>query len=38
MQKGVEVVYKGNWTMTLQKTKNGWLFTGSASVWGLNTL
>jgi ketosteroid isomerase-like protein len=38
MQKGKEVVYKGTWTMTLRKGKGGWVFTGSASAWGVNTL
>jgi ketosteroid isomerase-like protein len=37
-QKGKPVTYKGTWTMTLQKTKAGWVFTGSASAWGVNTL
>ena len=37
-QKGKQVVYKGTWTMTLQRTKRGWAFTGSASAWGVNSL
>jgi ketosteroid isomerase-like protein len=37
-QKGKPVVYKGTWTMTLQKTHGGWVFTGSASAWGVNSL
>ena len=37
-QKGKPVTYKGTWTMTLQKTPTGWVFTGSASAWGVNTL
>lgn len=37
-QKGKPVVYKGTWTMTLQKTQAGWVFTGSASAWGVNDL
>ncbi len=35
-QKGKPVVYKGSWTMTLQKRRAGWVFTGSASAWGGN--
>lgn len=37
MQKGKPVEYKGTWTMTLKKTRNGWAFTGSASAWGVNS-
>ena len=37
-QKGKPVIYKGSWTMTLQKTRNRWVFTGSASAWGVNNL
>ena len=37
-QKGKTVVYKGVWTMTLQKTSGGWVFTGNASAWGVNSL
>ena len=37
-QKGTPVVYKGTWTITLEKTVNGWLITGSASAWGVNSL
>jgi hypothetical protein len=37
-QKGKPVVYRGTWTMTLRKTRNGWAFTGSASAWGVNSL
>jgi hypothetical protein len=37
-QRGKQVIYKGTWTMTLQKTKRGWIFTGSASAWGGNSL
>ncbi|MEO7041488.1 MAG: hypothetical protein ABI035_04435 [Gemmatimonadaceae bacterium] len=37
-QKGKSVVYKGTMTMTLKKTKNGWVFTGAASAWGVNNL
>jgi ketosteroid isomerase-like protein len=37
-QKGKPVVYKGTWTMTLQKTQSGWVFTGNASAWGVNSL
>jgi hypothetical protein len=37
-QKGKPVEYKGTWTMTLRKVKGVWLFTGSASAWGVNTL
>ncbi len=37
-QKGKPVVYKGTWTMTLQKTQGGWVFTGSAAAWGVNSL
>jgi len=29
-EKGKPVVEKGTWTMTLQKTSAGWVFTGSA--------
>jgi hypothetical protein len=35
-QKGKPVVYKGSWTITLQKRRSGWVFTGSASAWGGN--
>ena len=37
-QRGKQVIYKGTWTMALQKTKRGWVFTGSASAWGVNSL
>ena len=37
-QKGKPATYKGTWTMTLEKTRGGWVFTGSASAWGVNTL
>ena len=37
-QKGKPVTYKGTWTMTLEKARGGWVFTGSASAWGVNTL
>ena len=37
-QKGKPVTYKGSWTMTLQKTSGGWVFTGSSSAWGDSTL
>ncbi len=37
-QDGKPVVYKGTWTITLTKTKDGWVFTGSASAWGVNNL
>jgi len=37
-QQGEPVVYKGTWTMTLEKTEDGWAFTGSASAWGVNSL
>jgi ketosteroid isomerase-like protein len=37
-QKGKPVVYKGHWTMTLQKAGSRWVFTGSASAWGVNSL
>jgi ketosteroid isomerase-like protein len=32
-EKGKPVVYKGSWTMTLQKNSGRWVFTGSASAW-----
>jgi hypothetical protein len=32
-EKGKPVVYKGSWTMTLQKSSSRWVFTGSASAW-----
>lgn len=35
-QKGKKIVYIGSWTMTLEKRRNGWVFTGSASAWGGN--
>lgn len=38
VQKGKTVEYKGTWTMTLRKEKQRWVFTGSASAWGVNTL
>ncbi len=38
VQKGKPVEYKGTWTLTLQKEKGHWVFTGSASAWGVNTL
>jgi len=37
-QQGVPVVYKGTWTMTLTANGDGWVFTGSASAWGVNSL
>jgi len=37
-QEGKQVTYKGTWTLTLQRTKGKWVFTGSASAWGVNTL
>jgi ketosteroid isomerase-like protein len=37
-QAGKPVVYKGSWTMTLQKIGNRWLFTGSGSAWDNNDL
>ena len=37
-QKGKSVVYNGTWTMTLQRTQGGWMFTGSAAAWGVNSL
>lgn len=37
-QAGKPVVYKGSWTMTLQKTGGRWLFTGSGSAWDNNDL
>jgi len=37
-QEGKQVVYKGIGTMTLKKTKHGWIFTGSAWAWGANSL
>jgi len=37
-QQGKPVTYKGSWTMTLQKTASGWLFTGAASSWDANSL
>ena len=37
-QQGKPVVYHGTWTMTLQKARGRWVFTGSASAWGVNTL
>ncbi len=37
-QKGKQVVYKGTMTMVLHKTPHGWVFTGAASAWGVNTL
>jgi len=32
-EQGKPVVYRGTWTLTLQKTASGWVFTGSASAW-----
>jgi ketosteroid isomerase-like protein len=32
-EKGKPVVYKGAWTMTLQKRSGRWVFTGSSSAW-----
>jgi len=32
-EKGKPVIYRGTWTITLQKTSGRWLFTGSASAW-----
>jgi ketosteroid isomerase-like protein len=32
-EKDKPTVYTGTWTITLQKTPAGWLFTGSASAW-----
>lgn len=37
-QDGKPVVYKGTMTMTLRKTAQGWVFTGAASAWGVNSL
>jgi ketosteroid isomerase-like protein len=37
-QPGKPVVYKGSWTMTLQKIGSRWLFTGSGSSWNNNDL
>lgn len=37
-QQGKPVTYKGSWTMTLDRTPGGWVFTGSASAWGDNSL
>ena len=37
-QNGKPIVYKGTMTMTLRKTRHGWVFTGAASAWGVNTL
>jgi hypothetical protein len=33
LEKGKPVVYRGAWTMTLQKAGGRWLFTGSSSAW-----
>jgi len=37
-QQGKPVVYKGTWTITLETKGHGWVFTGSASAWGVNSL
>lgn len=37
-QAGKPVVYKGSWTMTLQKIGGRWRFTGSGSAWDNNDL
>lgn len=37
-QDGKPVVYKGTMTMTPRKTGHGWVFTGAASAWGVNSL
>ena len=33
VQSGKKVTYKGTMTVTLEKTQNGWVFTGVASAW-----
>jgi len=37
-QDGKSAVYKGTWTITLQRGKRGWRVTGSASAWTENNL
>lgn len=37
-QQGKPIVYKGTWTITLETKGDGWVFTGSASAWGVNSL
>ncbi|MGH8399351.1 MAG: hypothetical protein ACRETA_14100 [Gammaproteobacteria bacterium] len=37
-QKSQQVIYKGAMTMVLQKAQSGWVITGQASAWGVNTL
>jgi len=37
-QQGKPVVYRGTWTITLEAQGNAWVFTGSASAWGVNNL
>jgi hypothetical protein len=35
-EKRKSVAYHGTWTLILQKTPSGWVFTGSAATWGGN--
>jgi len=37
-QQGEPVVYTGTWTITLETKGDGWVVTGSASAWGVNSL
>jgi ketosteroid isomerase-like protein len=35
-QNGKSFVYKGTMTVTLKKTKDGWVITGQGSAWGID--